>query len=238
MSVRKFIASRFAGSDRICRGAHQGVGRLALHTVRRLELGRHGQPSRPSTISRTSSSRKRCSAHHSAGWVQGSSASSGLRVLSQLLPEHEGSGNFEFGDSNLTTLMGNLVIGVPIGGQSGLGFRPYAVGGVGIIKSSIGFDDDFFEDFDSTDFGINVGAGAMFFFSDKVGLRGDVRYFRSLQDVEPIDDFRYRARRLPLLAGHRRGHDQVLAARWVTEIITKDAKLGHRDLRVLRGCLP
>jgi len=101
----------------------------------------------------------------------------------------EGTGNFEFGDSNLTTLMGNLVIGVPIGGQSGPGFRPYAVGGVGIIKSSIGFEDDFFEHFDSTDFGINVGAGAMFFFSDKVGLRGDVRYFRSLQDVEPIDDF-------------------------------------------------
>ena len=51
------------------------------------------------------------------------------------------------------------------------------------------FDDDFFDDFDSTDFGFNVGAGAMFFFSDKVGVRGDVRYFRSLQDVEPIDDF-------------------------------------------------
>jgi opacity protein-like surface antigen len=99
-----------------------------------------------------------------------------------------GSGNFEFGDSNLTTLMGNLVIGVPIGGQSGPGFRPYAVGGVGIIKSSIGGANDLFN-VDSTDFGINVGAGAIFFFSDKVGLRGDVRYFRSLQDVEPIDDF-------------------------------------------------
>jgi opacity protein-like surface antigen len=99
-----------------------------------------------------------------------------------------GSGNFEFGDSNLTTLMGNLVIGVPIGGQHGPGFRPYAVGGVGIIKSSIGGADDLFN-IDSTDFGIDVGAGAIFFFSDKVGLRGDVRYFRSLQDVEPIDDF-------------------------------------------------
>ena len=35
-----------------------------------------------------------------------------------------GSGNFEFGDSNLTTFMGNLIVGVPIGGQSGVGFRP------------------------------------------------------------------------------------------------------------------
>ena len=99
-----------------------------------------------------------------------------------------GSGNFEFGDSNLTTLMGNLLVGVPIGGQHGVGFRPYAVGGVGIIKSSIGDAEDLF-DVDSTNWGFNVGAGAMFFFTDKVGLRGDVRYFRSLQDDEPDDEF-------------------------------------------------
>jgi opacity protein-like surface antigen len=83
--------------------------------------------------------------------------------------------------------MGNLLIGVPIGGQHGVGFRPYAVGGVGIIKSRIGSSGDFFN-IDSTDFGFNVGAGAIFFFSDKVGLRGDVRYFQSLEDVEPLDD--------------------------------------------------
>jgi opacity protein-like surface antigen len=99
-----------------------------------------------------------------------------------------GSGNFEFGDSNVTTLMGNLILGVPVGGQSGLGFRPYAVGGVGIIKSRIGDAEDFFN-VDSTDWGFNVGAGAMFFFSDNFGLRGDVRYFRSLEDNEPDDEF-------------------------------------------------
>jgi opacity protein-like surface antigen len=99
-----------------------------------------------------------------------------------------GPGNFEFGDSNLTTLMGNVLVGVPIGGQHGVGFRPYAVGGVGIIKSRIGDAGDLFE-VDSTNWGFNVGAGAMFFFSDKVGLRGDIRYFRSLQDDEPDDDF-------------------------------------------------
>jgi len=97
-----------------------------------------------------------------------------------------GSGNFDFGDSNLTTLMGNLIIGVPIGGQRGPGFRPYAVGGVGIIKSRIDGAEDLFE-VDSTNWGFNVGAGAIFFFSDNVGVRGDVRYFRSLQD-DDIDD--------------------------------------------------
>lgn len=99
-----------------------------------------------------------------------------------------GEGDFEFGDSNLTTLMGNVVIGVPIGGQHGVGFRPYAVGGVGIIKSSIGSSGDLFN-VDSTNWGLDVGGGAMFFFSDRIGIRGDIRYFRSLQDVEPIDDF-------------------------------------------------
>ena len=97
-----------------------------------------------------------------------------------------GSANFQFGDSNLTTFMGNVIVGIPIGGQTGLGFRPYAVGGVGILKSSIDGAEDLFE-VDSTNWGFNVGAGAMFFFSDNVGLRGDVRYFRSLQDIE-IDD--------------------------------------------------
>ena len=80
-----------------------------------------------------------------------------------------GSGDFEFGDSNLTTVMGNLLIGVPIGGQHGVGFRPYAVGGVGIIKSNIESVTGLF-DVDSTNWGFNVGAGAMFFFSDNVGI--------------------------------------------------------------------
>ena len=35
-----------------------------------------------------------------------------------------GPDDFDFGDGNVTTLMGNLVIGAPIGGQSGPGVRP------------------------------------------------------------------------------------------------------------------
>ena len=37
-----------------------------------------------------------------------------------------GDADFPFGDGNVTTLMGNLVIGAPIGGQSGPGLRPLA----------------------------------------------------------------------------------------------------------------
>jgi opacity protein-like surface antigen len=99
-----------------------------------------------------------------------------------------GTGNFEFGDSNVTTLMANLIVGAPIGGQRGPGLRPYATAGVGLLRSNIS-GGDFFDDLNTNDFGLNVGAGVHGFFSDNVGLRGDVRYFRSLQDNEPDDEF-------------------------------------------------
>jgi len=99
-----------------------------------------------------------------------------------------GPGNFQFGDSNLTTLMGNVLLGIPVGGQTGPGFRPYAAAGVGILKSRIDSAGDLFS-VDATDWGFNVGAGAMFFFSDNFGLRGDLRYFRSLQDNQPDGQF-------------------------------------------------
>jgi opacity protein-like surface antigen len=98
-----------------------------------------------------------------------------------------GDGDFEFGDSNVTTLMANVKLGAPIGGQTGGGIRPYASGGVGLIKSRIDDVDDLFE-VDSNDFGFNVGAGVAGFFSDHLGLQGDVRYFRTLQDNEPDDE--------------------------------------------------
>ena len=99
----------------------------------------------------------------------------------------EGDDDFDYGESNLTTVMANVVLGAPIGGQSGMGIRPYASGGVGIIRSQIGDAEDLF-DVDSNDWGFNVGAGVTGFFADNVGLRGDVRYFRSLQDNEPDDE--------------------------------------------------
>jgi opacity protein-like surface antigen len=99
-----------------------------------------------------------------------------------------GDADFEFGDSNVVTLMGNVLVGAPIGGQTGPGIRPYGSGGVGLIRSHID-GGDFFNDLDSNDFGFNVGAGLHGFFNDNVGIRGDVRYFRSLQDNEPDDEF-------------------------------------------------
>jgi hypothetical protein len=99
-----------------------------------------------------------------------------------------GDSDFAFGDSNVTTLMANLKIGAPFGGQHGAGIRPYASGGLGIIKSRIDDADDLFR-VNSTDWGLNIGGGVAGFFNDNMGLQGDVRYFRSLQDNEPDDEF-------------------------------------------------
>jgi hypothetical protein len=98
-----------------------------------------------------------------------------------------GDADFDFGDSNLTTVMGNVIIGAPVGGQSGPGVRPYGSGGVGLIRTHVD-GGDLFDDLSATDFGVNVGGGVVGFINDRVGIRGDVRYFRSLRDNDPDED--------------------------------------------------
>jgi len=77
------------------------------------------------------------------------------------------------GDSSVTTAMGNLMVGAPLGL-----LRPYAVGGVGLIRSSIDGPANSIQ-LDRNDFGVNFGAGLIGFFTDHVGLRGDIRWFRT-----------------------------------------------------------
>src|SRR4029450_13830231 len=40
-------------------------------------------------------------------------------------------------ETNLLTLMSNVIVGIPFGGQSGFGVRPYFVGGVGLMRTSV-----------------------------------------------------------------------------------------------------
>jgi opacity protein-like surface antigen len=98
-----------------------------------------------------------------------------------------GIGNFDWGDSNVTTLMGNLIVGAPIGGQLGVGVRPYGSIGLGLLRSTVS-STGLFDDLDRNDLGMNVGGGAHVFFNDNIGLRGDVRYFRGLQDDDDDGD--------------------------------------------------
>jgi opacity protein-like surface antigen len=80
------------------------------------------------------------------------------------------------GDNNVTTLMVSLVVGPGTGPV-----RPYGVFGVGLIRSAISAT-DLFDDVSTNDFGVNAGAGVEGKMSDHAWLRGEVRYFRSLQD--------------------------------------------------------
>jgi len=93
----------------------------------------------------------------------------------------------DFGNNTMLDLMGNLIVGVPIGGQHGPGVRPYATGGVGLIHTQLDGGRVFHPTTTNNQWGANAGAGVMGYFNDHVGLRGDVRYFRTITG-EPIDN--------------------------------------------------
>jgi opacity protein-like surface antigen len=95
-----------------------------------------------------------------------------------------GDRNFEFGDSNVTTLMTNLLISAP----PGTGLRPYLSSGLGLIRANISSGTNLFNDLATNDLGVNIGAGINGQFTDNAGIRGDLRYFRSLQDNQPDND--------------------------------------------------
>ena len=91
------------------------------------------------------------------------------------------------------SLMGNLIVGVPIGSTDAAGHvRPYVTGGAGLFRLTSN-ESQFFDRINSNNFAVNFGGGIMAFFNEHVGLRGDVRYFRTLNDRDPdggLDDFR------------------------------------------------
>jgi opacity protein-like surface antigen len=90
----------------------------------------------------------------------------------------------DFGNNTVMNLMGNVIVGVPIGGQHGAGIRPYVVGGLGLIRSQI--DGGTIANVSSSNnmFGWDAGGGVMGYFTDHVGLRGDLRYLRATSDLK------------------------------------------------------
>jgi hypothetical protein len=95
-------------------------------------------------------------------------------------PSFFGTSN-DFGNNTVIDVMGNIIIGVPIGGTSGGGVRPYFTGGVGLLRSQIDGGTVFNVSSSTNEFGWNAGGGVMGFFNDHFGLRGDFRYMRAFQ---------------------------------------------------------
>lgn len=88
-----------------------------------------------------------------------------------------------FGANHVIDLMGNAIVGIPIGGQWGAGIRPFATGGFGLLRTSINGGVIAPVAFTDNMLGWNLGAGVMGYFNDHVGVRGDLRYLRSFQDM-------------------------------------------------------
>jgi len=84
-------------------------------------------------------------------------------------------------NSNVLTLMGNVMLAPKIGPV-----QPYALAGLGLMKSDFEFSAFPALNSDNNKFGYDLGGGMMIFFGDHIGIRGDVRYFHSFQKLELI----------------------------------------------------
>ncbi|MEZ5318765.1 MAG: outer membrane beta-barrel protein [Vicinamibacterales bacterium] len=108
-------------------------------------------------------------------WVD----TAGLEIDAAYTPDFFGESTaFTLVDSsNVTSLMANLVIAP---GRGPL--RPYLVAGGGLLRARVTSGSAFFDDLSANSFGVDAGGGLLIRAGDHVGLRGDVRYLRSLQD--------------------------------------------------------
>ena len=101
--------------------------------------------------------------------------------------------DFDLTDSKTTSVMGNVIVGIPVGGTSGAGFRPYVVGGLGWmnlkLEDNISDLEFFTNDNDgSSSFAIDAGAGVAGLVTSNVGIRGDIRWYRGFVDDDNINE--------------------------------------------------
>ena len=85
-----------------------------------------------------------------------------------------------FGNNSVIDLMGNVIVGVPVGGTHGAGFRPFVTAGLGLLRTQIDGGTLMNVSSSNNQLGWNAGGGVMGYFNDHVGLRGDLRYLRNV----------------------------------------------------------
>lgn len=108
----------------------------------------------------------------------------GVEVDASFTPQFFGDDTAPIEDSNVSTVMANVMLAAP---TQTAALRPYASGGVGIMHTKATSVGNVF-DLDDNSFGVNLGAGVISQVSDRVGIRADIRYFRSVQDSDAGDD--------------------------------------------------
>lgn len=119
-----------------------------------------------------------------AGWMGAGIA--GVEFDFGYAPNFFGSQG-SFGNNNVLTAMGNLIVGVPGGGTHGMGLRPYGTIGLGLMRTQVDGRPapGFVPNIADNNVGLNAGVGLMGFFSEHVGLRADVRYFHDFRESPP-----------------------------------------------------
>ena len=83
--------------------------------------------------------------------------------------------------SSVLTVMSNFMLAPKIGPV-----RPYVLTGVGLIKTHVDFTTTSILTTDNNNFGWDIGGGVRITVAPHVGVRGDLRYFHSFQDLEPL----------------------------------------------------
>lgn len=81
--------------------------------------------------------------------------------------------------SHVVTFMGNVMLAPKFGV-----IQPYGVIGLGLIKSHAEISATGLLESDNNHFGWDIGGGIIGYLGERVGLRGDIRYFHAFQDLE------------------------------------------------------
>jgi opacity protein-like surface antigen len=81
------------------------------------------------------------------------------------------------GDNAMLTLMSNLMIVIPAGP-----IQPYGIIGLGLMRSHAQFNTSSLS-LDNNSLGWDIGGGLNIFLGRSIGVRGDVRRLKTLQDV-------------------------------------------------------
>jgi len=80
--------------------------------------------------------------------------------------------------NKVQSLSGNMMVAIPAASV-----RLYGSGGLSLLRPALSSRTGFVV-VDEDKIGFNVGGGLLLFFSQHVGLRGDLRYFRTFSDVQ------------------------------------------------------
>ena len=95
-------------------------------------------------------------------------------------------GKTDAGGSSVFSATGNLLLGIPFGGQQGFGVRPYGLVGVGVIHPE-GDAFDTVAEISENKVAWDFGGGVMLFFGSHAGIRADIRYFQTFESADFLD---------------------------------------------------